>query len=320
MRGSEEPFGGVQLMLVGDPLQLPPVVTEEQRELLQALGYKSPYLHSAKVWEHVGELKSFELTQVYRQSDPDFIVALNNIRRSHNLESALALINDTCVKSHRSDRTPTLLTPRRARAQDYNDDGLRELPGTEIVYCGKSKGKFNLQRDQLPVPEKLPLKRGAEVMAVKNDPSGRWVNGSRGRVLEMYPDEVVVRFYDTGEAFPVSPYTWKNARQVWNAELERIDEEEEGSYTQLPLVHGWALTIHKAQGLTIEDVRVDIEGGTFTSGQLYVAISRATNLEGLSLVQPLTETDVKVDQDVLRFLEWLKNLAPSPRSFDRTVY
>ena len=305
MRESELPFGGVQVLLVGDPLQLPPVTKENDRILLHAMGYKTPFLHSAKVWNRIDNLKAIELKRVYRQTEPTFIAALNEIRRYKNLPPALAFLNERCLRPHREGRKPVLLTSTRRQADGYNTRGLRELPGPETVYRGKMEGKLNIQGDQLPVPENLNLKPGAEVMTVQNDSVHRWLNGSRGQVVGLEPDAAVVKFYDSGETHKVQRHTWEKVKQVWDNTKGRIQNEVEGSYTQLPLIHGWALTIHKAQGMTLDDVRVDLAGGTFASGQLYVAISRARTLDGLSLSHPLTEDDVKADMTLLQFVEWL---------------
>ncbi len=304
-RRSPLPFGGVQVVMIGDPLQLPPVVEDQDRELLYALGYRTPFLHSARVWSEV-DLHSAELTRVFRQRDPDFIAALNRIRRGEQVEDAVAFLNAACHRRHRPDRTPILLTPTRAAADHHNRAGLAALPGEPTLYRSRIKGKFDVARDRLPAPEVLALKPGAEVMAVKNDVEHRWVNGSRGQVVSLSPDEVVVRFYETGQKHPVGRVAWEKVRQVWNASEQRVESEVVGSYKQIPLIPGWALTIHKAQGLTLEDVRVDLGSGTFASGQLYVALSRATSLDGLSFQRPLRVGDVKTDPQLVEFLDWLE--------------
>ena len=304
-RRSPLPFGGVQVVMIGDPLQLPPIVEEKDRELLYALGYRTPFLHSARVWSDV-DLHSAELTRVFRQRDPDFIAALNRIRRGEQVEDAVAFLNAACHRRHRPDRTPMLLTPTRAAADHHNRAGLAALPGEPTLYRSRIKGKFDIARDRLPAPEVLALKPGAEVMAVKNDEDRCWVNGSRGQVVSLSPDGVVVRFYETGQKHPVGRVVWEKYRQVWNASEQRVESEVVGSYEQIPLIPGWALTIHKAQGLTLEDVRVDLGSGTFTSGQLYVALSRATSLDGLSFQRPLRVDDIKTDPQLVEFLDWLK--------------
>ena len=306
MRNSQDAFGGVQVLLVGDPLQLPPVVREDERDLLHSMGYKTPFLHSSKIWKHIEDLGAVELTRVFRQTEVDFIDALNDIRRYRNISSALAFLNERCLRPHREGGRPVLLTATRRQADTYNAEGLNLLPGPEKVYLGEMQGKLNIQREQLPVMEHLILKPGAEVMAVQNDSAHRWVNGSRGQVVSLEPEAAVVRFYSSGATHKVERHTWEKVKQVWDDKAGRIRNEVEGSYIQLPLVYGWALTIHKAQGMTLDDVRVDLAGGTFASGQLYVAISRAKTLDGLSLSHPLTEGDVKADQILLQFLEWLE--------------
>lgn len=307
MRKIHEPFGGVRVVLVGDPLQLPPVAKPGEIKLLNALKYKTPFLHSAHIWPYVKGARAVELTKVYRQTEADFIAALNDLRRGDNLVAVTEFFNDRCFRLHRDGATPVLLTPTRAAADRYNADGLQALPGPDTVFRGVAVGRFDIQREQLPVPEWLPLRIGAEVMTVTNDLQHRWVNGSRGRVLELRPDAALVRFYGSGETHLVSRHSWSKVKQTWDHGNNRILDERQGEYNQLPLIPGWALTIHKAQGMTLDDVRVDIGDGTFASGQLYVAVSRARSLAGLSLARPLTPADVKPDDHLLAFMGWLED-------------
>lgn len=305
VRGSGRAFGGVQLVLVGDPLQLPPVVTRDERPLLHAMGYKTPFLHSAKVWEHVDGMRAVELTRVFRQTEPDFIHALNDLRRGRDLVAVTEFLNERCFRPHRESANPILLTPTKQAADQYNAEGLAALPGPDTLYIGKATAGFVVQEDKVPVPETLRLKVGAEVMTVTNDVSRRWVNGSRGKVVELKPDAALVRFYGTGEAHLVERHTWEKIKQTWDGAAEQIRNEPKGSYTQLPLIPGWALTIHKAQGMSLDDVRVDLGHGTFASGQLYVAVSRAKSLAGLSLARPLNPGNVMADTHLLTFMDWL---------------
>jgi ATP-dependent exoDNAse (exonuclease V) alpha subunit len=143
------------------------------------------------------------------------------------------------------------------------------------------------------------------VVAVVNDASKRWVNGSRGRVVSLASDHVSVRFHESGETCEVGRHSWENIKQTWDPEERRVVNEVLGSYTQIPLVHGWAMTIHKAQGMSLDEVRVDLGDGAFASGQLYVALSRATSLEGLSLSRPIRSGDVKTEWELIEFLDWL---------------
>ena len=304
MRGDQRPFGGVQVMMVGDPLQLPPVVDIESRDVLHGLGYRTPFLHSARVWREV-DIIGVELTRNFRTRDPEFISSLNAIRRSENIEAAISFLNEACHHPHRADAAPLLLTTTRRAADFHNGQGLASLQHQAFFYCAITEGRVRVQSDKVPVPEELELKLGAEVVAVVNDASKRWVNGSRGRVVSLASDHVSVRFHESGETCEVGRHSWENIKQTWDPEERRVVNEVLGSYTQIPLVHGWAMTIHKAQGMSLDEVRVDLGDGAFASGQLYVALSRATSLEGLSLSRPIRSGDVKTEWELIEFLDWL---------------
>ena len=306
-RKGNKPFGGAQLLMVGDPLQLPPVLDHTEAELLKGMGYATPFLHSALSLKEI-ELSGIELGKVFRQTDPKFISVLDSIRRRERINASIDFLNDHCHRPHRDADSPALmLTPTKAAADSHNQHGLNALKGTAKTYHAKTTGKFDIQKDRLPAPEELTLKVGAEVMAVKNK-SGQWLNGSRGRIVDLLDNVVKVRFNDREEVQEVEPATWEKVRQKWNSEHQRVETEVVAKYTQIPLILGWAVTIHKSQGLTLKDVRVDLRHGTFATGQLYVALSRATSLAGLSLTRPLQPGDVKVDQNMVDFVDWISNL------------
>src|SRR6202171_2296348 len=178
-RELDTPFGGVQVVLVGDFFQLPPVVPLTEEEILERLGYRGPYSFNAKVFPELA-LDRVPFTIVYRQSDPTFIECLNRLRRGVDTPTALATINEACVGPHRAQRVPVILTPTIRRADAYNHDCLSRLHAPERIYIGVATGMFGTDGDRLPVPESLALKVGARVMAVRNDPGGHWVNGSVG--------------------------------------------------------------------------------------------------------------------------------------------
>lgn len=303
-RRKEVPFGGAQVLMVGDPLQLPPIVRSDDGELLRGLGYATPFLHSALSFRQV-KLTVIKLDKVFRQDDLTFIHVLNSIRRGEDLVAATSFLNEQCVGPHRPGPNPLLLTPTRAAADRYNEEGLEAVQGERRSYSSATTGKFNVQKDRLPAPELLTLKVGAEVMAVRNRGS-RWLNGSRGQVVELLDNAVKVRFHESGEVHEVARETWENVRQKWDPVDHRVTTEVIGTYAQIPLILGWAVTIHKAQGLTLADVRIDLGWGTFASGQLYVALSRAKSLEGLSLTRPLRPSDVRTDSNLVAFVDWLE--------------
>ena len=299
-RERDVPFGGVQLVLVGDFFQLPPVVPAAEEDMLERLGYSGPYSFNAKVIENVA-IDRVPFVKVHRQTDPTFVECLHRLRRGVQVSEALATINDACVRSHRLHGVPVILTPTNARADAYNYEGLARLPSAERVYVGVAAGTFGMESDRLPVPESLGLKIGARVMAVRNDPGKRWVNGSVGTVLGLAPDRVTVRL-DAGSDVEIERFTWEKIRYDWDEARARVAATVVGTYTQLPVVHAWAVTIHKAQGLTLEDVRVDFDYGAFAPGQAYVAVSRSRSIEGLSLVRPIRESEIKVDPRVVAYM------------------
>jgi hypothetical protein len=201
-------------------------------------------------------------------------------------------INEACVGPHREGHTPVLLTSTNAIANRYNVTGLNDLTSVPIEYECVTKGKFSASR--APAPEKLTLKKGARVMAVRNDPKKRWVNGSLGTVVDLSPEEVFVRFDNSASVRKIEPEKWDMINYRWNeAELKMV-EATTASFQQMPLILAWAVTIHKAQGLTLDDVRIDLGRGAFAMGQAYVALSRARTLAGLSLTVPLRVEDVNV--------------------------
>lgn len=299
-RERDVPFGGIQVVLVGDFFQLPPVVPAAEEDMLDRLGYSGPYSFNAKVLEHA-VIDRVPFVKVHRQTDPTFVECLHRLRRGVRVSEALTTINDACVRPHRLNRVPVMLTPTNARADAYNFEGLARLSSAERVYVGVATGSFGLENDRLPAPESLGLKIGARVMAIRNDPGKGWVNGSVGTVLGLASDRVTVRL-DAGSDVEIERFTWEKIRYEWDEARARVAATVVGTYTQLPVVHAWAVTIHKAQGLTLEDARVDFDYGAFAPGQAYVAISRSRSLEGLSLVRPIRVSEIKVDPRVVAYM------------------
>lgn len=311
-RRDHRPFGGVQIVLVGDFLQLPPVVRGEEAHILEQMGYVTPFAFSAKCLQGNAVTK-VELTKVYRQESSDYVELLGSLRSGDQLEGAIAKFNEQCLGNHKRTSAPVILAGTNAVAQRYNKKGLAAITSEGAAYQGAITGQFNLKQDKLPAPEHLVLKVGARIMMVRNDKQKRWVNGSLGTVTKMGPKSVWVEldgFADEGGSGPyeVKKESWENNRYVWNAETASIDTDEVGSYAQLPIMPAWALTIHKAQGLTLENVRVDLKAGAFASGQAYVALSRARSLEGLSFVYPLKVSDIKIDPRIKEFFDGLARL------------
>jgi hypothetical protein len=292
-RKSSRPFGGVQMLLVGDFYQLPPVVRGDESQLLEDAGYASPYAFSAHVLKDA-IVHAVELTEVHRQTDQDFIALLSALRERRGVADALETLNAHCLERSLPQR-PVLLCATNAVADNYNVRGLAALGGEAARYQGGFEGKApQSQSDRFPAPLELVLKRGARVIFTQNDSEGRWVNGSLGAVKVL--DESIIQVaLDSGDMVDVERATWPQARWVWNASAGKMEATDEFKYVQFPLAPAWALTIHKAQGMTLDSVEIDLGRGAFAPGQTYVALSRARSMEGLRLARPLTQRDVQVD-------------------------
>lgn len=293
-RKSVRPFGGVQMLLVGDFYQLPPVVRGDEGRLMEDAGYASPYAFSAHVLRDA-DPAAIELTEVHRQTDADFIALLSAIRERRGVADAVDALNESCCERALQQK-PVLLCATNAVADNYNARGLAALPGDGARYSGGFEGTApkTLSGDRFPAPMELVLKRGARVIFTQNDPEDRWVNGSLGTVREL-SDTIVGVKLDSGENVDVERATWPQARWVWNEKEGRMEAKDEFKYVQFPLAPAWALTIHKAQGMTLDAVEIDLGRGAFAPGQTYVALSRARAMEGLRLARPLTQRDVQVD-------------------------
>lgn len=308
-RRDERPFGGVKMILVGDFYQLPPVVRGQEAEILQQLGYETPFAYSAFSLQQL-KLNHINLERVHRQSQPEFLSLLSKIRQGRDLQPAIATLNQQCYGPHRADHIPLLLCASNRQAQSYNDQALAQLGGQASSYQGVLQGKFGLSGDKLPAAETISLKIGARVMALKNDMKGRWVNGSLGTVTALFGNDgsagrVQVRFDHSPKRVEVAPENWERMSYKWDEAGKDVKAEVIGTYTQIPLSLAWAVTIHKAQGLTLEDIRIDLERGAFASGQAYVALSRAKTLEGVSLSRELRPSDIRVERAHSYMLERL---------------
>jgi hypothetical protein len=240
---------------------------------------------------------------VYRQDDEQFIQMLAEIRVGANVENVVNAINECCYRPHRETATPIILTATNAQADFHNHDKLTALPGKVSVFTGTLQGAFDLREDRFPAPMHLELKVGARVILVKNDPGQQWVNGSLATLTRVCPNSVWVLLDGGSQECEVNRETWDKIEYRWSQAEHRIVPEIVGSYTQFPLKAAWAITIHKAQGLTLENVRIDLGIGAFASGQAYVALSRVKSLPGLSLARRLTVADVWVDPTLLAVTE-----------------
>jgi ATP-dependent exoDNAse (exonuclease V) alpha subunit len=299
-RGRHEvPFGGVQVIAFGDLLQLAPVVQGELQEYF-AESYETPYFFSANVLKAC-DWRLIELTRNYRQSkDPSFFELLTRLGHNEMTEDDLEQLNARLVSEDMPvDHRRVTLTSTNAAAAAINERRLAELPGEPFAYEAVLKGEFD--DGSFPTDDTLWVKKGAQVILLRNDLDRRWVNGDVGAVEDCSKTELHVRI--RGEVYRLEPVEWERKRYVYSAEDNRIGQETMGTFKQFPIKLAWALTIHKSQGQTLKEVVVDLGRGAFAHGQAYVALSRCESLAGLWLRRPLRPTDVLFDDRVLSFLK-----------------
>ncbi len=296
-RADKRPFGGVRMILSGDLHQLPPVVGNDVEHILQetyggAWFFKAPGFQAA-------QFRLAALKRIFRQEDAAFIRILNSLRNARLSEE-----DEAILKTRVSDRssaeasiTHVVLTPNNAAAWKINQLRLAELPGPARGYTAALEGNF--EPKAFPTEEVLELKAGARVMMIRNDPSGRWVNGSLGVVQGLGESEAYVKI--GGETHRVSQAAWEKFRYEFDAAAKSVSRSVVGSFKQLPLRLAYATTIHKSQGMTLDRVHIDFDRGMFAHGQAYVAFSRCRTLEGLELSRPLRPRDIIIDRSAFDF-------------------
>ena len=301
------PFGGKQLLFVGDVFQLEPVVPSDQKEIL-SLFYASPFFFSARVFKDIN-LVPIELQKVYRQTDSVFINILDRIRNNAARKQELDTLNGRYFPSfepQNEDMYITLAT-RRDQVDFINEKKLAELPGEEYVSVGKIEGDF--PESLLPTQLNLSIKEQAQVIFIDNDYERRWVNGTIGMVSGIDENGNVYVLLESGVEHLVEPTSWRNYKYKYNEKEKRIEEEIVGTFEQLPIRLAWAITVHKSQGLTFSRVVVDLTGGVFAGGQTYVALSRCTSLEGLVLKSKISSRDIFIRKEIVEFSQIFNNQA-----------
>ena len=296
------PFGGVQLLMIGDLQQLAPVVTPQEEHLL-GQHYDTPFFFSSNALKQVGYL-TVELKKIYRQQDEQFISLLNQIRENKASEETLQALNQRYIPNFVPPKEGNYirLTTHNAPAQYINEQQLAALPAQSFSFTADIEGDF--PETSYPADFKLTLKPGAQVMFIKNDPQHRFYNGMIGEVIGVKTDEngskIIVRSKDSGEEFELEKMEWTNAKYTLNEKTKEIEETVEGKFMQYPLRLAWAITIHKSQGLTFEHAIIDASH-SFTHGQTYVALSRCKTLEGMVLSEPLSRGAIISSQTVDAF-------------------
>jgi len=303
-------FGGTQVVMIGDIFQLPPVAPQREAQALTSIGYDSPFFFSAKCLRNES-LLPVELTHVYRQKDLEFIDILNKIRIGKDNAITADCLNQHCFGRLPTPNAVTLATTNEI-VDAKNKSELEKIPCAEVVFMGKASGSFAVEDARLPSPMRLVLKPGAQVMFTKNDEAKRWVNGTIGRILSIEDTVIRVELLTNkpGNICEVTPVEWKSYNYRLDSHSDHINVEASGCYTQYPLMLAWAVTIHKAQGRTLESVHIDFGRGTFDFGQAYVALSRCKTMHGITLERPIREVDISCSLVLKAFHDKLTTAIP----------
>lgn len=312
-RNMYEPFGGVQVILFGDLFQLPPVVESTELQHYFDENFGGPYFFNAAVFNPNAKLESvigllpiepaelniIELHKIYRQKDTAFKDVLEKIRNNNMDFATLDTINSRYQEDFTiEDALTIILTTNNRKAAAVNSSQLSALEGKSYKYNSKVKGAF--EERNFPADNELILKEGAQVMLLQNDPEKRWQNGTLGIVVALDQNEIIVNI--NGDDFKVEPAVWRKIDFTYDRGTHTIQQSERGSFTQYPLKLAWAITIHKSQGQTFDNVIIDLDRGAFAHGQTYVALSRCRTMQGITLTKPVRFSDVQIDDRIVEFM------------------
>ena len=297
------PFGGIQMIVVGDLYQLPPIVTREESHLFKQL-YDSPYFFSSHAYSS-SQFTTIELTTIFRQKDEDFIRLLGKIRNGTVSSTDLSKVNERLVTDNyeKVRRNYITLATTNSVVQAINDSELNKIDETLRTFEATITGDFPTEDRVLPVEMELKLKKGAKVIFLKNDVGRRYVNGTTGIVHSIDSDGIKVKLDEPGfhEIVSVEKAVWENIKYELDPDSDKIVPKVLSTLTQYPLKLAWAITIHKSQGMTFDKVNIDFSKSPFTHGQTYVALSRARTLEGIVVTKKIYPNDILLDERVIEF-------------------
>lgn len=299
-----EPFGGKQLLFVGDIFQLEPVITRDMRDILRRY-YQQFFFFNACVFNSLG-LIPIELRKIYRQTDSSFIAMLDRVRVSHASNNDLQLLNNRCNLDYKEPDNGLVMTlaTRRDTVDSINDAHMQALDTPEYVFMGEVTDVF--PDNDLPTNKELVIKKGAQVIFIRNDKENRWVNGTLGMVSRVDEAGIEVEL-ENGDSYVLEQEIWENVQYSYDEKEKKVIENVVGTFKQYPIKPAWALTVHKSQGLTFNNIVIDFAGGAFSSGQTYVALSRCTSLEGITLLKPLSQRDIIVNTAIVDFSRQFNN-------------
>jgi len=312
------PFGGKQMIFIGDLYQLPPVLKNSEYIHFSKL-YKTTFFYGSKVFKNIlqdEKIEYVELEKVYRQKNKSFIQILNRIREGDIDPQLIERLNKRVINKEKIEELisikedsykpiPIYITSLNAISESVNNKQLKEIKKDSGIYKADIEGKFDKQ--YYPADETLELKEGARIMMLNNDQKRRWINGTLGYVKKVEEEEIEV-ILDNGHKCNVSKYTWDLSKLEFNTKNNKLEKVSIGSFTQIPCKLAWAITIHKSQGKTFDNIIIDLGRGSFSSGQTYVALSRCTSLKGVYLTKDITRKDIIIEKSIKYFLEYLNRM------------